>query len=56
MVVEGAVVLTDAAGKPVGIEKHQLSPGEHARLIASYIGGSNESLIFAPERRDTFPA
>jgi hypothetical protein len=34
MVVEGAGVLTDAAGKPVGNEKHCLSPGEDARLVA----------------------
>jgi len=34
MIVEGAVVLTDADGKPVGNVKHTLSPGEDARLVA----------------------
>jgi hypothetical protein len=29
------VVITDAAGKPVGDEKHHLAPGGDARLIAS---------------------
>jgi hypothetical protein len=34
-IVDNAVVITDAAGKPVGDEKHHLAPGGDARLIAS---------------------
>ena len=33
-VVDGYVVLTDAAGKPINGEKHHLSPGQDARLLA----------------------
>jgi hypothetical protein len=33
-IADGAVVLTDAAGKPVGDERHHLSPGGDARLVA----------------------
>src|SRR5262249_3971306 len=33
-VVDNAVVLTDAEGKPIDSEKHQLAPDEDARLLA----------------------
>jgi hypothetical protein len=34
VVFENNVILTDQNGKPVGAPKHQLGPGEDARLIA----------------------
>src|SRR5262249_41229195 len=33
-VVDNAVVLTDADGKPINSEKHQLAPGQDAKLLA----------------------
>jgi hypothetical protein len=33
-VVDNAVVLTDAAGKPTNGEKHHLAPGQDAHLLA----------------------
>src|SRR5262249_17750284 len=33
-VVDNAVVLTDAEGKPINSEKHQLAPGQDAKLVA----------------------
>jgi hypothetical protein len=33
-VVDGYLVMTDAAGKPVDGEKHTLAPGQDARLLA----------------------
>jgi hypothetical protein len=33
-IADGAVVLTDAAGKPVGSERHHLNPDGDARLVA----------------------
>ena len=33
-VVDNAVVLTDADGKPLGSDKRHLQPGDDARLIA----------------------
>ena len=33
-VVDGCLVMTDAAGKPVDAEKHTLAPGQDARLLA----------------------
>jgi hypothetical protein len=33
-VVDNAVVLTNAEGKPIGSEKHQLAPGQDARGLA----------------------
>jgi len=33
-VVENAVVLTDADGKPINSEKHQIGPGQDAHLLA----------------------
>ena len=33
-VVDNAVVLTDAAGKPINGDKHHLAPGQDAHLVA----------------------
>jgi hypothetical protein len=33
-VVDNAVVLTDAEGKPIDSAKHHLAPGQDARLLA----------------------
>jgi len=33
-VVDNAVVLTDSEGKPINGDKHQLAPGQDARLLA----------------------
>jgi hypothetical protein len=33
-VVEGCVVLTDSAGKPIDSERHRLAPGQDARGLA----------------------
>jgi hypothetical protein len=32
--VEGCLVMTDADGKPIDNEKHQLAPGQDAHLLA----------------------
>jgi hypothetical protein len=41
-VVEGSVVLTDETGKPIaGAAKHQLGPGEDARLRACLMVRNN---------------
>jgi hypothetical protein len=56
-VADGAVVLTDADGKPVGNVKHTLSPGEDARLVArrlvrqrrrgsSLVSGFNQKIAY----------
>ena len=34
VVIDNAVVLTDAAGKPINGEKHHLAPGQDAHLLA----------------------
>ena len=34
VVIDSAVVLTDAAGKPVNGDEHQLAPGQDAHLLA----------------------
>jgi len=33
-VVENSVVLTDADGRPINSEKHQIGPGQDAHLLA----------------------
>jgi hypothetical protein len=33
-IADGAVVLTDEAGRPIGDSKHHLDPGGDARLVA----------------------
>jgi hypothetical protein len=33
-IADGAVVLTDENGKPIGAEKRHLNPGDDARLVA----------------------
>ena len=57
-VVDNAVVLTDAAGKPIDSEKHQLAPGQDAgglacRLIRARRNsgaprGFNDRIIYPP--------
>jgi len=34
VVVDGALVMTDADGKPVDSEKHYLGPGEDPHIVA----------------------
>jgi hypothetical protein len=54
-VVDNAVVLTDADGKPIDSAKHHLSPGQDARLLAcrlvrqrrsNSVGGFSDRLIY----------
>ena len=37
VVVDGAVVLTDRDGKPIGADKRHLNPGDDARLVACWM-------------------
>jgi len=44
-VVDNAVVLTDAEGKPINSEKHQLAPGQDARLLACRLVREAKSML-----------
>jgi hypothetical protein len=57
-VVDNAVVLTDAEGKPIDSEKHHLAPGQDARLLAcrlvrergrisAAVRGFNDRLVYS---------